>query len=180
MSKRTQRIDDRQSAFNPSLPLKVENLIQQKEEILEAMEHCPKKNRMMENEFELSVVIAAGIKRAITQSGFSREQVVDKINDYFGRSKAGAQADSPTCRNPLSIHMLNNYLSKPHSRPIPAYYLFAIHRVTRNLEPIRVIAEPEGAQIATPEDIRYMALGRLEAHMVQLEKLKKQLKKNRR
>lgn len=150
-----------------------------KEEIVTAMSKCPSARGTIENEFEMSAVVAAGIKRAIKQSGLSRAQVVDKINDYFGRSKAGAHADDPTCRNPLTIHRFNNYLSKPHSNPIPAYYLFPIHHITRDLEPIRVIAEPEGAQIATSEDIRHIILGKLEDHMVELRKMKKQLKDRR-
>lgn len=177
MSKSLRRIDGKQMEFDFNFPGRPKGLPIEKKRISTAMENTAR--RMATNEFEFSAVIAAGIKRAIAQSGYSREQVVDKINDFFGRSKAGAHADTPTCRNPLTIHMLNNYLSKPQVNPIPAYYLFAIHRITKDLEPIRVMAEPEGAQIATAEDIRHMTLGRLEAHLAEMNTLKKQLKSNK-
>jgi hypothetical protein len=75
--------------------------------------------------------------------------------------------------------MLNNYLSKPSERPIPAYYLFAIHHVTNSLEPAKVFVEAEGAKIATGEEIRQMALGKLEDHIVEIKKLKKEIKGRR-
>lgn len=177
MSKRKRKIDDKQLEFDFVFPKKVDIFIQKKEEILEVMDQGPKRPRnMVENEFELSVVIAAGIKKAISKSGLSRPQIVDAINAYFGRTKEGAHLDEPTCRNPLTIHRFNNFLSKPYDNPIPAYYLFPIHHVTKDLEPIRVIAELEGAQIATSEDLRHMALGKLEEHLVEIKQLKKQLK----
>ena len=178
MSKSLQRIDGKRMEFSFTFPRGANGFLGDKKGITEILEQTA--TGMAANEFEFSMAIAAGIKRAIDRSGYSREQVVDKINDFFGRSKADAHADTPTCRNPLSIHMLNNYLSKPQVNPIPAYYLFAIHRITKDLEPIRVMAESEGAQIATAEDIRHMALGRLEEHLAEMNTLKKQLGSNRR
>lgn len=124
-------------------------------------------------------MIAAGIKKAINESDLSRDQVVDLINEYFGRTKEEAKKDEPLCRNPLTINMFNNYLSKPAECPIPAYYLFAIHHVTESLEPARVFVEAEDAKIATGGEIRQMALGKLEEHIVEIKKLKKELKGRR-
>jgi len=178
MSKSLQRIDGKRMEFSFNFPRGANSFLGDKKEISEILGQTA--TSMAGNEFDFSIAIAAGIKRAIAKSGYSREQVVDKINGFFRRSKADAHADAPTCRNPLSIHMLNNYLSKPKVNPIPAYYLFAIHRITKNLEPIRVMAESEGAQIATADDVRYMTLGRLDEHLAEMNTLKKQLESNRR
>ena len=71
--------------------------------------------------------------------------------------------------------MLNNYLSKPAECPIPAYYLFAIHHVTESFEPARMFVEAEGARIATGSEIRQLNIGKLEEHLIEIKKLKKEL-----
>ncbi|MBW2562091.1 MAG: hypothetical protein JRE40_14730, partial [Deltaproteobacteria bacterium] len=90
---------------------------------------------------------------------------------------AGAKADPPACRKPLTIHMFNNYLSKPSEYPIPVYYLYAIHRVTRSLEPAATLVAPEGARIASGGELRQMTLGKLEENMVEMRRLRKELRK---
>lgn len=176
MSRRKEKIDPNQMEFDWDFPSKLEKVLQERDELQEKVISGPPKARQTENEFQICVVLAAGIKKAIDESGLSRDQVVDLINDYFGRTKEEALKDEPLCRNPLSINMLNNYLSKPAECPIPAYYLFAIHHVTDSLEPARVFVEAEGAKIATGGEIRQMALGKLEDHMTEIKKLKKEIK----
>ena len=179
MSRRKQKIDPKQMTFDFDFPSKLEKNLDEIAEIKANIIAGPPKAKQTENEFEICVVIAAGIKKAVDESGLSREQVVDLINAYFGRSKKEAKKDDRLCRNPLTIHMFNNYLSKPADCPIPAYYLFAIHHVTRSLEPAKVFVEAEGAKIATGEEIRQMALGKLEDHIVEIRKLKKEIKGRR-
>ena len=179
MSRRKKRIDDKQMEFNFTFGKKVDDFIRHKEQIQKAIDEGPRVPKKVENEFELSIVIAAGIKRAIDKSGLSREQIVDKINAYFGRTKEASHQDDPTCRNPLTINMFNNYLSKPATCPIPAYYLFAIHHVTKSLAPARAIVAAEDARIATGSEIRQMHLGKLEEHIVEIKKLKKEIKTRR-
>lgn len=176
MSKQKEKIDPNQMEFDWDFPSKLEKVLQEREELQEKVIQGPPKARQTENEFELCVVLAAGIKKAIDDSGLSREEVVDLINAYFGRTKEEARQDDPQCNNPLTINMFNNYLSKPTKCPIPAYYLFAIHHVTESLEPARVFVEAEGAKIATGGEIRQMALGKLEDHMTEIKKLKKEIK----
>ena len=130
-----------------------------------------------ENEIELSIEISAAIKRAIRETGMSREEVVDEINNYFGRSTAGEKIDPPECRAELSIHMLNHYLSKPVEYPIPAYYLVAITAITGSYEPVMALIHMFGAKVSTAEEQQMEALGKLEMTMVEMNKLKKQLKK---
>ena len=157
---------------------RVDAYIEAKTEIMEAIETVPV-GATGENEFEACVEIAAAVKRALRESGMSREQMVDAINDYFGRTEAGAEADPPGCRKPLTIHMLHNYLSKPSEYPLPAYYLFAIHHVTGSLEPAGAILAAEGAQVATSREVRLMQLGKLEETLTEMQRLKRELKGGR-
>jgi|GEM_PF-927815 len=176
MSKRREKIDPRQMEFDWDFPSKLEKVLEERRQLQEKVVEGPPKTRFTENEFDLCVALAAACKRAIDASGLSMEQIVDGINAYFGRSEEAAKEDEPPCRNPLSIHMLRKYMSKPAEAPIPAYYLFAIHNITESLEPARVFVEAEGAKIATGGEIRQMALGKLEEHIAEINKLKKELK----
>lgn len=149
-----------------------------KAELQASMEwHSAPAQEEAEDEFEACIEIAAGIKRALRESGLSREQLVDGINAYFGRTVEGAGKEPPECKRPLSIHMLNNYLSKPADYPIPAYYLFAIHRVTRSLEPASVIVAAEGAKVASRGELKDMALGKVDRLMEEMRALRKEIKR---
>lgn len=176
MAKRTSP-DPNQMTFNFMFEEKVDAYISAKQEILEVMDAEPRPSQPIENEFEACVEIAAAVKQAIRPTGMSREQLVDAINAYFGRSEEGAASDPPTCRKPLTIHMLNNYLSKPTEYPIPSYYLYAIHHVTGSLAPADAIVAAEGAKVASGTELRQMTLGKLEESIAEMQRLKKELKK---
>jgi len=176
MSKRKEKIDPRQMEFDWDLPHKLEKVLHAREKLRDKIISGQSRTKQTENEYDLCVVLAAGIKKAVSKSGLSRDQVVDGINEYFGRTHEDAAKDQGICRNPITIHMLNNYLSKPAECPIPAYYLFAIHHITKSLEPVNAFVEAEGAKIATGREIRQMALGKLEEHMAEIKKLRKEIK----
>ena len=143
------------------------------------VEQCskPVESRDVASEAEDCIEVAAAIKRAIRNCGLSREQVCDAMNDYWGRSETGYK--DGICKKPLSYEMFNHHLSKPVEYPIKAYFLFAIHRVTRSLEPAKVIVAAEGAEVASQEDIAMMALGKLEKNISEMQQLKRQLKKTK-
>jgi len=174
MAKRS-RPDHNQLNFEFTFEDKLDSYISAKQVMLEAINE-PASTLAIENEFEACVEIAAAVKRAIRQSGMSRDQVVDGINTYFGRSEAGAAEDPPVCRKPLSIHMFNNYLSKPTEYPMPAYYLYAVHHVTGSLEPAETIVSAENAKVATGAEIRQMKLGKLEQILIETQRLKQEMK----
>jgi len=174
MSKGSKRLDPRQMQFEFDFDAQVEQYVAARQEIEEAIEQGPP-SHPFENEMEVSIEIAGAAKRAIREWGGSREQLVDEINAFFGRSSQGAQADPPECRNPLSIHMLNNYLSKPVEYPLPAYLLVAIHHVTGLLYPAAAIVAYEGAQVATGAELRQMTLGKLEETISEMRRLKREL-----
>lgn len=154
----------------------VEEYIEVKTDLVEAAREPARTAQGTESEMEACIEIAAAVKRAYCQAGLSREQLLDGINAYFGRSDEGAEKDPPECRKPLTIHMLNNYLSKPCEYPIPAYYLYAIHHVTGIIEPAATIVAAAGGQVATSEEIRLLQLGKLEQTLDEMRRLRSELR----
>lgn len=153
----------------------VDEFVEAKADLFEAAKETPAAHTA-ENEMEACIEIAAAIKRTVRECGLSREQLVDGINAYFGRSDEGAEADPPTCRKPLTIHMLHNYLSKPCEYPIPAYYLYAIHHVTGIIEPGATIIAAAGGQVATAEEVRLLQIGKLEQTLDEMRRLRSELR----
>lgn len=174
MTKRAQIIDPAQEAFD--FDALVDEFIEVKTDLVEAAGAKPHAHRATENEMEACIEIAAAIKRSLRESGMSRDHLVDGINAYFGRSEAAAEADPAACRKPLTIHMLNNYLSKPCEYPIPAYYLYAIHHVTGIIEPAATIVAAAGGQVATAEEVRLLQLGKLEQTLDEMRRLRSELR----
>lgn len=158
----------------------VEALVEVKTDLFDAALRRPAQPNQTESEFEACVEIAAAVKRAYREAGMSREQVVDGINAYFGRTEKGAKAKPPTCRKPLSYEMFNHYLSKPTEYPLHAYMLYAIHHVLGTIEPGATIVAAEGAQVVTAEENRLLQLGKLEETMDEMRKLRRDLRGKRR
>ncbi|HKI50494.1 MAG TPA: hypothetical protein VJ995_00330 [Geothermobacteraceae bacterium] len=154
----------------------IEEYTEVKTGLLDAASSKPTIPLGIENEMEACIEIAAVIKRTVRECGLSRDQLLDGINAYFGRSDEGAEKDPPECRKPLTIHMLNNYLSKPCEYPIPAYYLYAIHHVTGIIEPAATIVAAAGGQVATAEEIRLLQIGKLEQTIDELHRLRRDMR----
>ena len=169
MSKKRKRIDIHPDQLAFDFDRTLDTYQKAKEEILEAC-HEPRPAKSMDNEAEACIEIAAAIKRAIRHSNLSREQVVDGINAYFGR------APKNDGKKPLTIHMLNNYLSKPVQYPIPTYYIYAIQHVTGSLAPARALVEPLDARVITGVEVRQMALGKLDETIQEMQRLKRELR----
>jgi len=162
MAKKGKRIDPNQLSFD--FDQKIAQYQALKTEILEGKDRAPAKQ--VESHEEICIQIAAAIKRSIRFSGLSREQMVDEINLYFGW----------TGKKTLSIHMLNHYLSKPAQYPIPAFYIFAIQSITGSLEPTMTIADAEDAQVISGDEVRQMKMGKLDETILELQRLKKDLR----
>lgn len=163
-SKRKKKIDPNQLGFD--FEGRIEIYQKAKEEILEACAK-PQPARSFEGQAEACIEVAAAIKKAIRHTKMSREQVVDAINQYFGKCEAGKT---------LSIHMFNHYLSKPAEYPIPTFYIFAIQHVTGSLEPARALAEAMDARVISGAEVRQMALGKLDETISEMQRLKRELK----
>jgi len=175
MSRGVKKIDPNQMEFEFDFAERVERYVEARQQIAEAIEKGSASNQKFENEFEIGIEIAAAVKRAIREWGGSREQLVDEINAFFGRTPEGVLADPPECRKPLTIHMLNNYLSKPIEYPLPAYLMVAIQHATGFLYPSKTIVAYEGAKVATGAELRQMTLGKLEESMNEMRRLKREL-----
>lgn len=160
---------------------RVENHLKEKESILDSI-HNEKPPKQIEDYAEACIELAAAVKRAIRQSGMSREAVVDEINRYFGwptpeeakKLKQGGKRNGDSKH--LSYHMFNHHLSKPEQYPIPAPLLYAIHHVTDSLEPCRSFAEAEDGGVFTKDEKQTLALGKMEKAIYEMQQLKKQLR----
>lgn len=123
---------------------------------------------------EACIEIAASIKGAIRETNLSREELVDAINDYFGWPRKETKKGKY-----LSIHMFNHYLSKPVEYPIPTFYIYAIQHITRSLIPAMSLAEAEGARVISGDEVRQMAVGKLDETILEMQRLKRDLRGRR-
>ena len=163
MANKGKRIDPNQLVFD--FDQKIAQYQALKTEILDGKNRAQAKQ--IESHEEVCIQIAAAIKRSIRFSGFSRDQMVDEINQYFGW----------TGKKTITIHMLNHYLSKPAQYPIPAFYLFAIQHITGALDPTMTLAEAEDARVISGDEVRQMAMGKLDDALKEIRRLKKELGK---
>ena len=172
MSNSKKRLDENQTTifeFNA----RIDEYLSLKQEILSAPKPAQKKSSWEEECIE----VAASIKQAIKQSGMSREEVVDAINDYYGWSAQSAESKEQSGKDKsLSIHMLNHYLSKPAEYPIPAYLIFAIQNITKSISPSALFAEAEDAQVISGDEKRALTLGKLDETIQEMQKLKRELR----
>lgn len=163
MTKRRKFLDDLQAQFDFDSP--IEAYQQLREEL--AVVAPPAPVDYAGGYEECCNEIAVAVKKAIRQSGLSREEAVDAVNEFFHWPKDGDG------RERLTIHMLNNYLCRPDSYNMPIPYLHAIQRVTGSLEPLITLAELEGAQVVTGDEIRKLSLGKIDDAINELQRLKK-------
>lgn len=102
----------------------------------------------------LYVLIAEACKDAIREFGASREQIVDALNMMFTFS------DSEGTTNPITIHVFNNYLSKPTLNRLPIWAVMGICAITGNHAPLDVIVKKLGLTIITGMERLHLHLGR--------------------
>ena len=100
------------------------------------------------------ILMAEACKDAIRETGLSREQIVDAINTRF------AFGESEGTANPITIHLLNNYLSKPTLNRMPLHVLTAICGITASHGPLDVIAKKLGLSIITWMERLHVQLGK--------------------
>jgi hypothetical protein len=127
----------------------------------------PEKTERIENWDEACIEVAASVKNALRSWGKSREELVDAINKYFGATPEGRH---------LSIHMFNHYLSKPVEYPMPAALIYAVQHITGSLETIANFAVAEGGRVITAGEVRELAIGKIDAAIDEMQKLKKEFR----
>jgi hypothetical protein len=160
MSNKKKIIDSNQGHLDFDEPIK------QYEELRVKLINPEKKAPRMDCYHEACIEIAATVKSAQRSSGMSREQMVDAINSYFTTDDSWH----------LSIHMLNHYLSKPIEYPIPAAIIFAIQHITGSLETVSALARAEDARVISSEEVRSLAVGKLDAAIAEMQRLKKEFR----
>ena len=162
MTKRRKYLDTCQAALDFDQP--IEAYAQLREQLIKA---APAPIEAKENRYEeYCIEIAVAVKKAIRASGMSREQIVDKVNAFYGWPKWDG-------RKSLTIHMLNNHLCKPTEYPIPLSLIHAVNRITGSLELLATMAEMEGARIITGDEVRKLALGKIDDAIQEMQKLKR-------
>lgn len=176
MARASKNIDETQLSLD--FTAAITHLTEVKEKIQTGMERKEKERYSRpECEFEACIEIAAAIKRQLRESGLSREQLVDGINAYFGRTDESYKGDEPTSRKPLSIDMMNHHLSKPVQYPLPAYLLLAINAVLQSLAPLEPFVEPFGGRIVTGIEVEQLELGKLEQLAAEMNQIRRKLKR---
>ncbi|MBW2570064.1 MAG: hypothetical protein JRE47_12060 [Deltaproteobacteria bacterium] len=156
----------------------VEQICRLKEEILSSPITAQKSSVSWEED---CIELAAAAKRAVRQSGMSREETVDKINNLYGwisvddlKEKQGGKKKH--AQKHLSYPMFSHHLSKPAEYPLPGYLLYAIQRVTESLQLAGALAEDMGGDTISKEEKTDLALGKLELSISEMQKLKRELK----
>lgn len=109
-----------------------------------------------EAEEELCNEVAMALKQDLRESGMSREELLDQLNAFFGRTEEGYKEE--TCKKPVTLNMLNNYLSKPSTYPLPTHFQFAFNRIFNSFRVQNVIVGVMGAQVISGEDMRRLAV----------------------
>jgi len=176
MAKKRTRVDPSQLSLQ--FDQQIREYTDLKEEILTTHQELPQGHQSYE---EACIEIAAAVKRVLRSTGMSREQMVDAVNGYFGWAEKvqSSKFKVQSSKDPLSIHMFNHYLSKPVEYPLPAFLIFAIQRIAESLELARVFAEAEDGKVISKGEVRQWALGKLDEHIMEMQRLKKELRLRR-
>jgi len=173
MAKKVKKIDTKQCP----LPFKervISHLVETEEILAEICTHKPPTE--IENYEDACMSLAMSIKTAIKESGTSRADVADKINQYFGwpcakEMKVLKEKGEDKGVKHLSVHMFNHYLSKPAEYPIPGYFVYAIQNVTESLASCRSFAEAEGGEVVSMAEREILSVGKLFETKVQVNRL---------
>jgi len=170
MSKPKKRLDTRQlNIFD--YDARIDEYVALKTEILTKPEKAVKAVHSWE---ESCIEVAANAKKSIKSSGMSRDQAVDAINEYFGWTTPTGPRHKGS--KGISLAMFNNYLSKPVEYPMPAWLIYGIQHVTASLIICKGFAEAEDAKVASGEEVREFALGKIDSNITELQRLKKELR----
>lgn len=152
---RKRYIDERQIGldFDRQVEDAIEVMSQLAKGQIEINPESPPEDESMDCD-SLYVLIAEACKDAIREFGASREQIVDALNAMFTFS------ESEGTTNPITIHLLNNYLSKPTLNRLPIWAVMGICAITGNHGPMDVIAKKLGLTLITGMERLHLHLGR--------------------
>jgi hypothetical protein len=166
MTKRPKYLDNHQTDLNFDQP--IEKYAQLREELINDPPPPIEAKEYQWEEYNIEIAVAA--KKAIRESGLSREQIVDAVNKFFGWPLEGEGSGRD---KRLTIHMLNNHLCKPAEYPMTVALIHAICRITSSLEPLVAMVAAEGCQVLTRDEAKLLALGKIDNALAELQRIKK-------
>ncbi len=168
--------DPNQMLLDLQFKKKFNSFLEATKEMYEPLEIKKDSEFLEHNDLAACFCVASSIKKSIRQSGYSRAEIVDLINEYFNRTEKGATEEPPACLKPLTISMFDSYLSKPTQYRIPAYYLFAIQSVCNTLDPSKIFVEAMGGEVITSEESQQLTIAKVQDAQRKLKVLEKELK----
>ncbi|WP_321495601.1 hypothetical protein [uncultured Desulfobacter sp.] len=129
----------------------------------------------VEDEYELCQEIGVALMQEIRESGMSRDDFADKVNEFFGRTEERYALKE--CRKPLTKADVDKWISDSANRPLHGYYLFAFQHVLGGFGVTNSIVGAKGGQVMSQEERRLLALaqiGELKNRIREAEKALKQ------
>ena len=118
---------------------------------------------------EFHIEVAAMLKGAIRDAGLSREEVLDRYNKYWGAT------DADDAHRPMSIHVLNNHLSKPAENPPPMRLVWGIVAVTQHADIPMMFAHLIHHKLISLRQFMLMRLGEIHEISARVSAKKRQL-----
>lgn len=168
--------DPNQMELDFKFKQKFNRLVESTRELTESM--APVKRDVIEGgDIAACHAIAQTIYRMMHEAGFSVEQLVDKINEFFGRTAELAAQDKPGCLKPLTVPYFKNYLSKPAANRLPAYYIFAIQHICGSLEMAHLFTSAMGGEVISAEENRMLLIAKFQKNQMEMKRMEMELKK---
>ncbi|MCP3942192.1 MAG: hypothetical protein GY710_12000 [Desulfobacteraceae bacterium] len=127
----------------------------------------------IENEFELCQELAIALKQELRESGMSRDQFCDGVNEFLGRTEKDYAQNPPLCRKPLTKTSVDKMISDPTNYLIHAYHLFAFQHVLKGFGITNTIIAAKGGRVMSEEDQKLFTrakIGELKTQLMQFEK----------
>lgn len=174
-SKRYIPPDPNQMDLDLRFKQRFEQFVESNRELSESMNK--KADRIDGGDISACYAVSQTIQAMIKEAGYSVEQMVDKINDYFGRTAELSSQDKPGCLKPLTVPYFKNYLSKPAECRIPAYYVFAIQSICGNLALAKLFTSAMGGEVITAEENRLLILAKIQKNQMEMKRMEHELRK---
>lgn len=111
-------------------------------------------SKIIEGSLDLSLIFRDSLSKALRGSKDSRWQIAAKISELTGHN--------------ITKDMLDKYTSSNLDYGFRAEDLTAFCAVTGSIDPVRVLLEPLGCDVLTPDDAGYVRLAKLERENVKL------------
>lgn len=110
----------------------------------------------IEGSLDIDAKLRECLSNLLRGCGLSRYQVAARVSELLGRT--------------VSKEMLDQYTSSKPDFRIPAVVLHALCHVLGSVEPFKILLNPIGCDVSTPEESKYMRIAKLEAQKAELDR----------